>query len=115
MPLHGTTLHSFAGIGLGDGAVPDLLAKIRSNQKAYQNWTKCKTLIIGMLARVSLNTARSPCSCLKNYTLATCIDEVSMLDRELFEKLNTIARNMKRSTLPFGGIQLILVGDFHQV
>jgi hypothetical protein len=38
-----------------------------------------------------------------------------MLSRELFEKLEIIARSLKENTLPFGGIQLILSGDFYQL
>lgn len=43
------------------------------------------------------------------------IDEVSMLDKRLFELLDTIARSVRKSDLPFGGIQIIAVGDFLQL
>ena len=38
-----------------------------------------------------------------------------MLSRELFEKLEIIARALKKNTKHFGGIQLILAGDFCQL
>ena len=38
-----------------------------------------------------------------------------MLSRELFEKLEMIARCLKKNSKPFGGIQLILSGDFLQL
>lgn len=42
------------------------------------------------------------------------IDEVSMISAELFQELEFRAREVKHSCLPFGGIQLILSGDFFQ-
>jgi len=38
-----------------------------------------------------------------------------MLDGNLFDKLEAVARRVRGSDLPFGGIQLILCGDFFQV
>ena len=38
-----------------------------------------------------------------------------MLSRELFEKLEMIARCLKKNLKPFGGIQLILSVDFFQL
>jgi ATP-dependent DNA helicase PIF1 len=43
------------------------------------------------------------------------IDEVSMLSAELFEKINKILQAIRRNTSVFGGIQLILSGDFYQL
>jgi ATP-dependent DNA helicase PIF1 len=82
------TLHSWAGIGLGNGTVKDLCTKIKKNPVATKNWLQCDMLII---------------------------DEVSMMSIELFEKLDEIGQIMRRSSKPFGGIQLVLVGDFFQL
>jgi ATP-dependent DNA helicase PIF1 len=38
-----------------------------------------------------------------------------MMSPELFEKLESIARIIRRTARPFGGIQLICVGDFFQL
>lgn len=39
-----------------------------------------------------------------------------MIDGELFDKLDGIARVIrKKPHLPFGGLQLVLCGDFHQL
>lgn len=84
----GVTLHSFAGIGLGKEPVPDLVKKIKRNQKAKTRWLRTKVLII---------------------------DEVSMVDGELFDKLEAIARTMRNNGRPFGGIQLVITGDFFQL
>ena len=38
-----------------------------------------------------------------------------MLDGDLFEKLEHVAKDIRRDSRPFGGIQVILCGDFHQL
>ncbi len=82
------TLHSFAGIGLGKEAAPDLVKKIKKNQKAKHRWMRTRVLIV---------------------------DEVSMVDGDLFDKLETVARTIRNNGRPFGGIQLIITGDFFQL
>ena len=84
----GVTLHSFAGIGLGKEPVPELVRKIKRNQKAKHRWMRTKVLIV---------------------------DEVSMVDGDLFDKLEEIARQMRNNGRPFGGIQLVITGDFFQL
>jgi ATP-dependent DNA helicase PIF1 len=46
---------------------------------------------------------------------AIIIDEVSMLSRELFESLEVHLRRANNIHLPFGGVQMILCGDFLQL
>ena len=82
------TLHSWAGIGLGKGSVSELYVKIRRNQKSYKNWL-CTDLLI--------------------------IDEISMMTAELLDKLNEIGKKVRSNKKPFGGIQVLLVGDFFQL
>jgi len=84
----GVTLHSFGGIGLGKEDVPTLVKKIKRNQKAKVRWQHTKVLII---------------------------DEISMVDGDLFDKLEAIARSIKNNGRPFGGIQLVITGDFFQL
>lgn len=84
----GVTLHSFAGIGLGKEDVPELVRKIKRNQKAKHRWLRTKVLVL---------------------------DEVSMVDGELFDKLESIARQIRNNARPFGGIQLVITGDFFQL
>lgn len=79
----GVTLHSFAGIGLGKEAIPELVRKIKKNQKAKHRWMRTKVLVV---------------------------DEVSMVDGELFDKLESIARQIRNNMRPFGGIQLVITG-----
>ncbi|GFS13168.1 ATP-dependent DNA helicase PIF1 [Elysia marginata] len=85
--IGGTTLHSFAGIGSGNGSLNQCI-ELASRAKVAQQWRSCHHLII---------------------------DEISMVDADLFEKLETVARTVRKSDQPFGGIQLILCGDFLQL
>lgn len=82
------TLHSWAGVGLGKDDVSTLQRKIRRNAKVMRNWL-CTDLLI--------------------------IDEISMMTPDLFDKLNELAKRIRGNKLPFGGIQVLLVGDFYQL
>ncbi|EEH09926.1 DNA repair and recombination protein pif1 [Histoplasma capsulatum G186AR] len=86
--IEGVTLHSFAGIGLGKGPVADLVKKVKQNQKNRTRWLRTKVLVI---------------------------DEISMVDGDLFDKLEEIARKIRNNGRPFGGIQLVVTGDFFQL
>lgn len=43
------------------------------------------------------------------------IDEVSMLRADLLHAMDIVLRSVKRSSSPFGGVRLVLVGDFYQL
>ena len=43
------------------------------------------------------------------------VDEISMVDGDFFDKLESVARAVKSSDKPFGGITLVLCGDFLQL
>jgi ATP-dependent DNA helicase PIF1 len=86
--INGTTIHSYLGIGFGTGSVENLVNKIRSMSWLKKRWLSTDVLII---------------------------DEVSMMNPNLFDKIEEIARIIRKSKLPFGGIQVILSGDFCQL
>ena len=46
---------------------------------------------------------------------ALIIDEVSMVDPYVFETMDYVLQQARRDQRPFGGLQLILVGDFFQL
>lgn len=82
------TVHSGAGIGLGNGTVEQMVTKIMKNKYAKATWKGTDILII---------------------------DEVSMMSQKLFEMLDAIGKSVRRNNKPFGGIQLIFSGDFYQL
>ncbi|KAJ8114082.1 hypothetical protein ONZ43_g4992 [Nemania bipapillata] len=43
------------------------------------------------------------------------IDEISMVENFHFERLNAVMQEARRSYKPFGGAQVIVTGDFHQL
>ena len=103
--IGGTTIHSFAGIGLGQGTPEALVTAVMKNKKAPGRWLRTDVLIIDE-GEAKLLRAES---CL---TLVS----VSMVDGDLFDKLAHIAKRFKRKPdKPFGGIQLIMTGDFFQL
>lgn len=86
--IGGITLHSFSGIGLGKEDAATLIKKVKRNPKAKNRWLKTKCLII---------------------------DEISMVDGDLFDKLSQIGRVLRNNGRPWGGIQLVITGDFFQL
>lgn len=85
--IGGITLHQFAGIGLGT-ATQERCIQLASRPSATSVWRKTKHLVI---------------------------DEISMVDGDFFDKIEAVARHIRRTERPFGGIQLILCGDFFQL
>jgi ATP-dependent DNA helicase PIF1 len=83
------TLHSWAGIGLGRSPVDIAVKAILMDAKKKKRWVQTDCLVI---------------------------DEVSMLTPTLLEYLDAVGRQVrKRPDQPFGGIQLVFVGDFYQL
>ena len=86
--INGTTINSLLGIGTGDLDVNYLIRNI-SSKKIYSDRIKNMDILI--------------------------LDEISMLSANLFEKINTILQNIRKSKLLWGGIQIIFTGDFAQL
>ncbi|CAO1638299.1 unnamed protein product [Parajaminaea phylloscopi] len=87
--IGGVTLHSFAGIGLGAEDVGVLVRKIRRNRKAMGRWARTQVLIV---------------------------DEISMVEPDLLDKLDAVGRALRKSpNKAFGGLQLVITGDFFQL
>lgn len=82
------TLHSWAGIGLGNGTIEELTRKIKANKYAKASWIETEIIVI---------------------------DEVSMMSLKLFDLLNKIGKIVRKNQKPFGGIQVIFSGDFYQL
>ena len=88
--VRGTTIHRWTGLGIARESVDELIHKImsRRNATARRRWQTTNVLII---------------------------DEVSMLEPEYFAKLEQVAKIVRKDSRPFGGIQIILTGDFAQL
>ena len=43
------------------------------------------------------------------------IDEISMVRADLLDGVDNVLRRYRRSSLPFGGVQLLMIGDLHQL
>ncbi len=82
------TVHSWAGIGLGNGSIDQVVTKIMKNRYLRATWKGTDILII---------------------------DEVSMMSQKIFEMLDAIGKAVRKSSKPFGGIQMIFSGDFYQL
>jgi ATP-dependent DNA helicase PIF1 len=82
------TIHSWSGIKLCRDA-PDTTAKRITKEKKYlENWQNTDVLVI---------------------------DEASMMSAHVFDTLNLTGQKTRNSPRPFGGIQLVLVGDLFQL
>jgi len=82
------TLHSWAGIGLGRGDPEKIAEEVASHKRKGPNWRKTTCLVI---------------------------DEVSMMTPGLLELLDVVGRKAKKCEKPFGGMQMVFVGDFYQL
>ncbi|NWI22963.1 PIF1 helicase, partial [Sula dactylatra] len=85
--IGGTTLHAFAGIGSGKAPLEQCI-QLAERPGVRQHWLACQHLII---------------------------DEISMVDGKFFDRLEAVARAVRKRDEPFGGIQLIICGDFLQL
>ena len=86
--INGTTINQYAGIGVFDKENEYYVKRINRNKAIRERWLNTKTLII---------------------------DEISMISSDFFEKLDILAQKIRKNKSPFGGIQIILSGDFLQL
>lgn len=86
--IGGTTIHSWSGIGARDVLDSYGLDAIASNEKTVRRVKKAQVLVI---------------------------DEISMLDGRVLDMVETVCRTIKQKGEAFGGMQIILVGDFFQL
>ncbi|KAB5588410.1 ATP-dependent DNA helicase pfh1 [Ceratobasidium theobromae] len=84
--IGGKTLHAFAGAGLGKLPVSEILKQISS--KAKSRWRETDILII---------------------------DEISMVEAWWFDLLNELSQELRENHEPFGGLQVVISGDFFQL
>ena len=86
--LEGTTIHAWSGIGIKDSLSLGNLRDLRAKKYLKKNIDKSKVLII---------------------------DEISMLHKKQLDLVNEVLQFFRETDSAFGGIQLILCGDFFQL
>jgi hypothetical protein len=84
----GYTIHSWSGIGIKKSLSAYDLDHIAQNERLAKRMRECKILII---------------------------DEISMLSASAFSMVDAVCREVRGSARPFGGLQVLLVGDFFQL
>ena len=90
----GVTLHSFFQLPFGP-FVPGSEAYERSEQRQFR-FSKEKKQIIKSLDML-------------------VIDEISMVRSDLLDAVDAVLRRLRRNNLPFGGVQLLMIGDLYQL
>jgi ATP-dependent DNA helicase PIF1 len=83
------TIHSWSGIRQGKGDIEKIITGVFYNKKTLSAWRKTDILIV---------------------------DETSMMSKKIFELLETIGKRTRSNySKPFGGLQVVFVGDFYQL
>ncbi len=86
--IGGTTIHSWSGLGILDSLSEHDIARLSAKSNLVKRYNATDILII---------------------------DEISMLHGKRLDMLNLLAKRMRQSHEPFGGMQVILVGDLFQL
>ena len=86
--IGGMTIHSWSGMGIRDTLTDEDIDVIVSREYLAKRFAKTNILII---------------------------DEISMLSGVFLANLDRLLRSVRFSQEPFGGIQVVLVGDFFQL
>jgi len=86
--IHGRTIHSWAGIGVRFPLSRAQIDRIAENRYTAKRIRSAPVLII---------------------------DEISMLAPEVLDAVDMVCRHVRGSPAPFGGMQVVLVGDFFQI
>ncbi len=86
--IGGMTIHSWSGIGIKNKLDKYDLDKIASSEYIVKRVNRTKVLII---------------------------DEVSMLSHGMLDMVDLVCREIKQKSEAFGGMQVVLVGDFFQL
>ena len=106
------TLHSWSGMQVIEGSTESLVRKLMDKNRAVLR--KLRKSGGGEPSVDALMSTDAYTRLL--YTVVLFIDEVSMLSCRLFRKLDNVLRRVRgRLHEPFGGMQLILSGDFYQL
>lgn len=95
----GQTIHSFFQLPFGPQLPENAIAtafKAKSLAAQYQKLNKKKINLIRSLDLL-------------------IIDEISMVRADVLDAIDAVLRRVRRSQKPFGGVQLLMIGDVHQL
>lgn len=96
----GQTIHSFFQLPFGpqlpDGANLATERRIETPSLQFQRITRTKLKIMRTLDLL-------------------IIDEISMVRADVLDAVDAVLRRARHSTKPFGGVQLLMIGDVHQL
>jgi ATP-dependent DNA helicase PIF1 len=93
LQLKGETIHSWAGLGIGDKSAREIVAGLRNRKMQWGDRTLDRMQRTSMLV----------------------IDEVSMLSDDLIDLLDGVLSIARDSDEVFGGVQMLMVGDMLQL
>ncbi|CAN5823436.1 helix-turn-helix domain-containing protein [soil metagenome] len=103
MNAGGTTIHSFFQLPFTP------FCPVHNTRGNYEHINDKQSLV----GRLRLNNERK--DVLKNLELLI-IDEISMVRCDILDAIDTILRSVRNQyTRPFGGVQLLLIGDMYQL
>lgn len=86
--IGGQTIHSYLSMGIGNSTIEKIVTQIKNYKSKYTKIMKMNALIL---------------------------DEISMIDDATLDRISTLLKKVRDDIRPFGGIQVILVGDFCQL
>ena len=92
----GQTIHSFFQLPFG----PQLPESVGLNSKTL-------SVQLHRMRKEKLNLMRS--------LDLLVIDEISMVRADVLDAIDAVLRRVRRSSKPFGGVQLLMIGDVHQL
>jgi hypothetical protein len=86
--MNGITIHSWSGLGIRDTLSEEVISELEERRYLWDRMQRTKVLII---------------------------DEVSMMHHFRLDLVDLLVRRFKRDERPFGGMQVVLCGDFFQL
>lgn len=114
----GQTIHSFFQLPFGPQIPEDAQKSLSSDAKSGlfaepQTASPSKASAKAMASQYQkLN--KTKLNIMRSLDLLV-IDEISMVRADVLDAIDTVLRRARRSNKPFGGVQLLMIGDVHQL
>ena len=103
----GQTIHSFFQLPFGPQLPENALPPIDSHRNDMGGRAKALAAQYQKLNKKKINLMRS--------LDLLIIDEISMVRADVLDAIDAVLRRVRRSQKPFGGLQLLMIGDVHQL